>query len=64
MTATEIKHAEEYYQITFSSELKSFLMEILPTSPGFYYWNDYTLENQNYIRQALHAPIHALLFDI
>jgi hypothetical protein len=50
MTATEIKHAEEYYQITFPSELKSFLMEILPTSPGFYYWNDYTLENQNYIR--------------
>ena len=40
------------------------LNAVLPVSPRFYNWNDYSIENQAIIKQALNWPVEGLLFDI
>lgn len=64
MSDAEIKKAEQHYQITFPYELKILLKAVLPVSPHFYNWNNYSIENQKIIKQALNWPIEGLLFDI
>lgn len=64
MTNAELKKAEQYYQITFPFELKTLLNAVLPVSPHFYNWNDYTTENQTTIKQALNWPVEGILFDV
>jgi len=57
----EIDEIERIYGIRFPESLKSFLMEGLPVSTGFYNWRDTSDENVIFIKQMIERPFKEIM---
>ena len=52
----EVERIEKIYGIQFPKSLRTFLMEALPVSAGFYNWRDFQPTNINRIKQVMNLP--------
>lgn len=64
MTEAQIEQAQGHYQTEFPLALKCLLMTVLPVSPPFYDWTDYSMKNEARIKSYLNRPLEGMLFDI
>ncbi|MCM1233642.1 MAG: hypothetical protein NC489_26305 [Ruminococcus flavefaciens] len=56
LTFAEICKVESIYEIKFPKSLRAFLMQVLPTSKGFYNWRDFNPENIEFIWRTIERP--------
>ena len=52
----EFRTIESIYNIIFPQSLKSFLMEKMPVSKGFYNWRDMSEDNILYLKNVINMP--------
>ena len=57
LSSSEVVLIEEIYGFQFPRSLKTFLMEALPISNGFYNWRDFGQDNVDFIRWVIQKSI-------
>ena len=57
LSINELKEIEKVYHIKFPESLRTFLMEALPVSKGFYNWRDMGNDNVRFIKNVIREPL-------
>lgn len=57
LSPNEFNIIENTYNILFPSEYRLLLEQVVPVSPGFYNWRDYSDSNIKFIKAVIERPI-------